>query len=159
MKTFTKITCGLVLAVAAFACPEAKADTGFLPGGYQNLGGYGRYNASTGSYHVPGQSVFKPTGRYDHVGQGYYRNQYTGNIYNPYTRSYTQGKNLTFRPGSYNNIGNTSMRFNSRTNALHLPGQAVIKPTGVYHHIGNGYYRNPSTGNTYNPYTRAYKYR
>ena len=159
MTTFKNIACALTLVVAATAASSASAETTFRPGGYQNFGNYGRYNATTGAFHIPGQSVYKSTGRYDHIGNGYYRNPYSGNIYNPGTRSYTSGKNLTFRPGNYQLLGNTGMRFNGQTGALHLPGQAVIKPTGVYHHMGNGYYKNPVTGNTYNPYTRAYKYR
>ena len=153
-----KILCLSLLLGAVGSANVASADTHFRPGYYQPIPGTGaRVNHYNGSLHIPGQAVYKSSGRYDHVGNGYYRNRATGNTYNPYTKSYTQGRNLTFRPGSYQQLGGGT-RFNTTTGAFHIPGQAVIKPSGVYHHIGNGYYRNSRTGNTYNPYTRVYKH-
>jgi len=147
----------LVVATLTITSSTGFAQTGFRPGVYHRIPGVGNYNPTTRSFHVPGQSVFKPTGRYDHVGNGYYRNPVTGNLYNPQTGSYTRGRNLTFRPGNYHNLGDGT-RYNPTTDSLHIPGQAVVKPSGVYLHTRNGYYRNPVTGNVYNPHTGAYKY-
>ncbi len=60
-----------------------------------------------------------------------------------------------FRPGQYYQ-GPNGARYNPTTGSTHVPNQAVIKPSGVYTPIGNGYYQNPNTGNVYNPYTRSY---
>ena len=60
----------------------------FKPQAYQNMGNGTRYNPLTNSTHIPGQMVIKPSGRYDAVGGGYYRNHQTGNIYNPSTGMY-----------------------------------------------------------------------
>jgi hypothetical protein len=32
----------------------------------------------------------------------------------------------------------------------------VVKPSGVYTPVGGGYYRNPYTGNVYNPSSGTY---
>lgn len=58
-------------------------------------------------------------------------------------------------PGQYY-YGPNGTRYNPTTGSTHIPGQAVVKPSGIYHYTGNGYYRNPATGNVYNPYTRTY---
>jgi hypothetical protein len=71
--------------------------------------------------------------------------------------SHTQGKNMTFRPGNYH--GNGFIRQNPTTGSTHVPGLGVAKPSGVYRPMGNGYYRNPNTGNVYNSGTGAYKFR
>lgn len=125
--------------------------------GYQNFGNGVHRNPWNGSTYVQGIGAVKPSGVYQHVQGGYHVNRNTGNIYNPSTGSYTEGKQLSFRPNNYNNFG--VVRHNSTTGSLHIPGAAVIKPSGVYSPMGNGYYRNQSTGNVYNPTTGAYKSR
>lgn len=62
----------------------------------------------------------------------------------------------TFRPGGYVNTGGNRF-YNPSSNTTYFKGQAVVKNSGVYTPIGNGYYRNPNTGNVYNPTTGAYK--
>ncbi len=158
LKAVRLSTCTIAFAclvAGALTADSAQAQTHFRPGGYLGIGGIG-INPTTGSVHVPGQSVIKPSGRYDAIGNGYYRNHATGNIYNPTTRSYTQNQHFSFRPGQYHR-SSSGIGFNPTSGSLHVPGRAVVKPSGVYHAIGNGYYRNPVTGNTYNPTTRSYK--
>ena len=130
--------------------------TTFKPGGYVPVAPHQYVNPITGANYRPGVGVAKSSGVYRPVGRGYYQNPVTGNIYNPSTGSYTTGKHLSFRPGRYYNAGG-GMQYNPTTGATYLPGQAVIKPSGVYTPIGGGYYRNPHTGNVYNPATGAYK--
>lgn len=128
----------------------------FRPGGYHHLGGNLHYNPAGRSLYLPGAGVQKGFGSYGPVGNGYYQNHWTGNIYNPHTGSYSTGKQLSFSPGGYNRVGNHVFQ-NPVTGSLHVPGAAVLKGSGVYAPIGNGYYRNPFSGNIYNPYTGAYK--
>ena len=163
------VICALLLAVVSqssvsaqrvghFGQPYTPPSTSFRPGNYQQGIAGTRYNPTTNSTHIPGQAVIKNSGVYNAVGGGYYRNQQTGNIYNPTTGSYTTGKTLTFKPGTYQQgIGGT--RYNPTTGSTHIPGKAVIKSSGVYRPIGGGYYQNPNTGNVYNPTTGAYKSR
>ena len=140
-----------------WSVPNGGATTFSHSGGYQQLGPGLRYNAYTGSTHIQGVAVHRPTGTYHHVGNGYYRNWTNGNVYNPQTGSYSSGKRLSFSPGNYQQFGN--MRMNSVTGSVHIPGRVVMKRSGVYHSLGNGYYRNHVTGNIYNPWTQAYKSR
>ena len=161
MAQMTRFVCGALLALAAGAA-TCNAQTYFKGGSYTTIPGAGgmRYNNATGAYHIPGQAVIKSSGTYNYIGRGYYQNPVTGNVYNPYDRSYTHGSNVQFRGGSYSTIpGAGGMRYNNATGAYHIPGQAVIKPSGTYNYIGRGYYQNPVTGNVYNPYTRVYKSR
>ena len=128
----------------------------FRPGGYQHVGGNLHHNPIGGSTYLPGVGVQKGLRSYAPVGNGYYQNQWTGNVYNPNTGSYSTGKHLSFSPGGYNQVGRRVFQ-NPVTGSIHVPGAAVLKGSGVYAPIGNGYYRNPSSGNIYNPYTGAYK--
>ena len=123
-------------------------------GQYQNVAPGLRYNAAKQAIHSPGNFVHKNGRTYNHVGNGYYQNQQDGRIYNPTTGSYSTGRNLSFSPGSYSSFGN--LRVNTTTGSVHKPGSFVKKQSGTYYHMGNGYYRNPQTGNVYNPYTQAY---
>ncbi|MEM9825826.1 MAG: hypothetical protein AAF958_04520 [Planctomycetota bacterium] len=132
--------------------------TTFKPGGYLNTGGNRFVNPATGATYYKGQAVIKSSGVYTPIGRGYYRNPYTGNVYNPTTGSYTQGKNIAFKPGGYVNTGGNRY-YNPVTGSTYYRGQAVVKGSGVYTPIGGGYYRNPMTGNVYNPSTGVYKYR
>jgi hypothetical protein len=138
---------------------EASAQFTQRPGTYIGMGNVG-VNPWNGSVHVPGHAVYKPSGQYQAIGNGYYQNPMTGNKYNPHTGSYLQGSRPGFsqveqRPGGYvRGVGGTG--FNPVTGSVHIPGQAVIKSSGVYQPIGGGYYKNPVTGNTYNPGTGTY---
>jgi len=152
-----------VLAATAGTCNDASAQwpsTRIVsPGasGYQHVGGGFHRNPWNNSTYIPGVAAVKPSGVYQATGTGYYVNQDTGNIYNPSTGSYTQGKNLSIRDNNYQ--GNGFIRHNPNTGSFHIPGAAVVKPSGVYTPMGNGYYRNQSSGNVYNPTTGAYKSR
>ena len=129
-----------MFVVRLAAATQVQAQTHLRPGAYRGLGNGTAYNPTTRTTVIPGVAVVKPHGVYQSVGNGYYRNQATGNIYNPHTRSYTSGRNMTFRPGGYQNMGNGT-RYNPTTRATHIPGVAVIKPSGVYRAVGNtGYY-------------------
>ncbi len=130
--------------------------TSFQGGSYQQIAPNVGHNYFTGSTHVPNVAVTKPSGVYVAIGNGYYQNQMTGNIHNPYTGSYSSGMNIRFKGGSYHDIG-PGVRINPLRQSVHLPGRAVYKNSGVYLPIGNGYYENPMTGNVYNPYNGAYK--
>jgi hypothetical protein len=128
----------------------------FRPGGYYHAGGNLHHNPIGGSVYRPGVGVQKGFNTYAPVGNGYYQNQWNGNIYNPNTGSYSTGKHLSFSPGGYNQVGRRVFH-NPVTGSVHVPGAAVLKSSGVYAPIGNGYYQNPRTGNIYNPNTGAYK--
>lgn len=138
------------------------ASTSFRGGGYNQVGRVGghtvHHNPVTGAVHVPNVGVAKNSGIYSPIGNGYYQNARTGNVYNPTTGSYTTGKQVEFRPGGYNNLGG-NVYHNPVTNSVHVPGVGVAKDSGMYRPIGNGYYRNPVTGNVYNPTTGIYKSR
>lgn len=128
----------------------------FRPGGYHHVGGNLHHNPVGGSLYQPGFGVRKGFGSYAPVGNGYYQNHWTGNVYNPNTGSYSAGKHLSFSPGGYNRVGRQVFH-NPVTGSVHVPGAAVLKGSGVYAPVGNGYYRNPFSGNVYNPNTGAYK--
>lgn len=148
-----------IAATSTYFADEASAQFSQRPGAYIGVGNVG-VNPWTGSVHVPGHTVYKPSGNYQAIGNGYYQNPYTGNKYNPYTGSYLQGRQPGFtqveqRPGGYIRNG-WGTGVNPVTGSVHLPGQAVLKPSGTYRAIGGGYYQNPVTGNTYNPGTGTY---
>ena len=153
------VKCLFFLAAAVLFNADCFGQVTFLNpgnnGNYLNVAPGVRFNPSKGSIHQPGVAVHKSSGTYNHLANGYYQNPNTGNIYNPTTGTYSSGKNISFRPGQYQNFGN--VRYNAQTQALHVPGQKVVKPSGTYYHRGGGHYVNPHTGNTYNPYTRSYK--
>jgi hypothetical protein len=146
----------------AFTCFSDTASAQFSqrPGFYWRGPAGNGFNPITGSVHVPGQAVYKQSGQYQAIGNGYYQNPMTGNKYNPHTGSYLQGSRPGFsqvesRPNTYFR-GPSGAGFNPITGSVHLPGQAVFKGSGTYQAIGGGYYRNPVTGNTYNPRTGTY---
>jgi len=155
------VKCLLLLAAATLFSADGFAQvTVYNPNNssnYQNVAPGVRFNPLKGSVHQPGVAVHKASGTYNHLANGYYQNPVTGNIYNPTQGTYSTGKDITFRPGEYQNLGG-GVRYNSQTQAVHIPGQKVIKPSGTYYHQGGGHYVNPNSGNTYNPYTRSYKY-
>ena len=159
MNRFAKTTGCLLFAVACLvAASQAQAQsTRFSQGAFYGMGNGTGYNPAIRATHIPGVAVIKPSGVYRPVGGGYYQNPNTGNVYNPRSGSYTQGRNVTFRPGMYQSMGNGT-GYNPATRSTHIPGVAVIKPSGVYRPIGGGYYQNPRTGNIHNPRTGIYKY-
>ena len=151
------LTFAMVASTAAAQWPSTQVNPHNVHG-YRPIGPGISHNPWNGNTHISGVGVHRPgSGFYHHVGGGYKQNFQTGNIYNPTTGSYTTGKQLRPQPGHYNNFG--IVRHNRTTGSVHIPGAGVLKQSGVYTPIGNGYYKNHSTGNVYNPTTRAYKSR
>lgn len=148
-----------LFAAGAFLADDASAQFTQRPGAY--IGGPNvRFNPWNGSVHLPGQAVVKNSGTYRAIGGGIYQNPVTGNKYNPSTGAYLQGSRPGFsgvegRPGGYNRNA-FGIGHNPVTGSVHIPGQAVYKPSGRYEAIGGGHYRNPVTGNIYNPHARQY---
>lgn len=134
----------------------AVPHTTFKPGQYIRGPAGNGFNPTTGSVHLQGQAVYKNGRQYQYIGRGYYQDPISGNTYNPTTRSYTQGKNVNFESTNYIQTG-SGVRVDPLKGSVHVPGQVVHRQTGTYHHIGNGYYRNPVTGRVYNPTTGVYK--
>lgn len=149
-----------VVAAGVAISSDASAQYSQRPGVY--IGGNNlRVNPWNGSVHVPGRGVVKSDGRvYRPIGNGYYQDPNTGNKYNPHTGSYLQGSRPGFsaserRPGQYHHVA-PGIKHNPTTGSTHIPGHAVIKPSGTYRAIGGGYYRDSRTGNVYNPSTKTY---
>jgi hypothetical protein len=131
--------------------------TSFRPGSYRPIFGSAiQHNPSTNSTYMPGVGVSKTSGFYRPIGNGYYRNPLNGNVYNPSTGSYTSGRKVTFKGGSYSPVWGSKIQHNASTNSTYMPGVGVVKRSGFYQPIGNGYYKNQRNGNVYNPSTGAY---
>lgn len=166
---FGLLLAGLLVAPQAYAQRpwpgsgyQQPQSTGFMPGGYNQVGRVGglgvHHNPVTNSLYMPNVGVLKSSGLYTPIGNGYYQNARTGNVYSPDTGSYSTGKQIEFRPGGYNYQGGNTYH-NPVTNSTHIPNVGVIKDSGFYRPIGGGYYENPLTGNIYNPTTAIYKRR
>jgi hypothetical protein len=68
------------------------------------------------------------------------------------------GPQVQVRPGGYVPAFGTFGRVgvNPITGARYIPGNAVIKQSGVYRPVAPGVYANPWTGNTYIPSSGLY---
>jgi hypothetical protein len=60
-----------------------------------------------------------------------------------------------FRPGGYQHLGG-NVHHNPIGRSLYASGFGVQKGFNSYAPVGNGYYQNRWTGNTYNPHTGSY---
>lgn len=60
----------------------------FDPGKYDQVAPGAFHNRTTNSLHLPGRAVIRGSGVYTPIGGGYYRNESSGNVYNPTTGAY-----------------------------------------------------------------------
>lgn len=76
----------------------------------------------------------------------------------PFARPLWGPASVEVRPGGYVPVPGTAGRVghNPVTGSTYIPGQAVIKPSGVYRPVAPGVYKNPWTGNAYIPSNGVY---